>query len=87
MIERRQQQTPNAPKRRMSDKVACPACGCLQSKVAPSHMTEEQQRTEGYWRHRRCQNPECAVLYESEEIARRIIRPGADNNISHTASS
>jgi hypothetical protein len=51
----------------MSDKLACPVCGCLQSKVIPYHMTGAELRTESYWRRRRCQNPECATSYVTEE--------------------
>jgi transcriptional regulator NrdR family protein len=51
--------------RRVTDKVACPNCGCLNSRVKPSRQTVEQQQTDGYWRLRECMI--CHKHYETEE--------------------
>jgi aspartate carbamoyltransferase regulatory subunit len=58
--------------RRITDKVACPNCGCLQSKVQPARQTVEQQQTGGYWRVRACMI--CDAEFETEEIFRRFRR-------------
>lgn len=54
--------------RRITDKVACPSCGCLQSSVIPRKPTVDQQQTGGYWRRRQCAS--CGKVFETEEIVR-----------------
>jgi hypothetical protein len=52
-------------RREPSDKVACPACGCLQSVVLPHAMTTQEQLTGGYWRRRAC--VACQHVFATEE--------------------
>lgn len=55
--------------RRMTDKLACPKCGCLQSVVLPkASQTIEEQMAGGWWRRRRCGN--CNKVFGTQEIVR-----------------
>lgn len=53
----------------MTDKLACPKCGCLQSVVLPkASQTIEEQMAGGWWRRRRCGN--CNKVFGTQEIVR-----------------
>lgn len=57
-----QRQTSQASGRRMTDKIACPECGSLQSKVINCRPGVSSA---SFWRERRCEG--CSSRYETEE--------------------
>jgi hypothetical protein len=59
--------------RRATDKVACPFCGDLRSKVLPKHPTVAQQTHEGFGRRRRCD--QCGKEFPTLEVARIDLAP------------
>lgn len=62
--------------RRLTDKIACPRCGCLQSTVMRARPTISiQVTTEGYWRRRECAS--CHQTFETDERVRAIDQESA----------
>ena len=65
-VDRRQ-----TDRRWSSDKIACPACGSLRSRVRNHHQTVQEERSAAYWRNRQCLD--CEAVYETAEYATRIL--------------
>lgn len=51
---------------RSGEKLACPSCGALVSRVLPMHMRLRELLAGGYWRRRRCEG--CASVFVTREI-------------------
>jgi transcriptional regulator NrdR family protein len=66
---------------RIREKLACPSCGHLRSRILPHHPNADQQRSGGFWRKRECLK--CGACFRTEETicldpSRSSARPPSD---------
>jgi hypothetical protein len=83
----RRHRGPDRRKRARKDihsRTACPACGCLLSRICDPRKTLGYNEGATYWRVRECRD--CKSWYTTEEITRNIVpRPGRPMGLRESA--